>query len=269
LEFGEAFSEIISVVYSYMIAMAMAMARATGLVIIFPVFVRTGITGILRTGVVIAMALPLVPYVLDEITKAGDVGTLLVISVMLKEGFIGFLLGMALGVPFWGIQSAGDVVDFQRGSIGANMVDPSQTSEASVTGTFLVLTMITLFFVVGGMTIVIDTLYKTYQIWPLFDFTPRLSLDSATVLLTLVDQIMRLAFVVAGPVIIAMFLGDAVLAAITRFAPQLNVFVLSMGIKCAIFVALMPLYAVFIFDYIGDAFKPLYDVGEQFRQLIR
>ena len=85
----------------------------------------------------------------------------------------------------------------------------------------------------------------------------------------LIDQVMRLAFVIAGPIMIAMFLGDAVLAAITRFAPQLNVFVLSMGVKSAIFVAMMPLYAVFIFDYIGDAFAPLYDITEQFRRMIR
>ena len=85
----------------------------------------------------------------------------------------------------------------------------------------------------------------------------------------LLDDMMRLAFVIAGPLIIAMFLGDAVLAAITRFAPQLNVFVLSMGVKSAIFVALMPIYAIFIFDYIGDAFAPLYDIAEQFRRMIR
>ena len=269
MEFGQTFTEILDLIYSYMIAMAIAMARATGMVMIFPVFVRTGITGILRTSVVMAIALPLLPFVLSEIDKAGEVSAIIVISVILKEGFVGFLLGMALGIPFWGIQSAGDVIDFQRGSIGANMVDPSQSNEASVTGTFLVLVMITLFFVVGGLMIVIETLYQTYQIWPLFDFTPSLSLDSAAALFGLIDQIMRLAFVVAGPLIIAMFLGDAVLAAITRFAPQLNVFVLSMGIKSAIFVALMPLYAVFIFDYIGDAFAPLYDVAEDFRRMIR
>jgi type III secretion protein T len=94
-------------------------------------------------------------------------------------------------------------------------------------------------------------------------------MENATLFLGALDDIMRLAFVVGGPVIIAMFLGDAVLAAITRFAPQLNVFVLSMGVKCAIFVAFMPIYAVFIIDYMGEAFVPLGDVTEQFRRMIQ
>lgn len=267
--FEEAFQDLVTIGYSFLIAMALAMARATGLVIILPVFVRTGITGILRGGVVIAIALSLIPYVIAEMEKVGEIGALALTGVLLKEGFIGFLLGFALSIPFWGVQSAGDVVDFQRGLMGASISDPSQNEEASVTGTFLVLTMITLFFMVDGMMIVIETLYQTYAIWPLFDLTPKLSVTSATALFTLVDDIMRLAFVIAGPVMIAMFLGDAVLAAITRFAPQLNVFVLSMGVKSAIFVAMMPLYAVFIFDYIEDAFAPLYGVAEQFRELIR
>ena len=57
LAFNELLTEIVTLGYGVLIAMAMAMARITGLVIILPVFVRTGITGILRSGVVIAVAL--------------------------------------------------------------------------------------------------------------------------------------------------------------------------------------------------------------------
>ncbi|MGI9420093.1 MAG: type III secretion system export apparatus subunit SctT [Geminicoccaceae bacterium] len=266
---GEDFQELADLAYSFLIALALAMARISGMVLIFPVFVRTGITGILRTGVVIAIALPLVPFAIDQINQADEASRMFIAGVLLKEGFVGFLLGFAFGIPFWGVEAAGEIVDFQRGLIGASISDPSQTGEASVTGTLLVLTMITMFFLVGGMSIVIETLYQSYAIWPLFDFTPKLSTESAAAMFKLIDEIMKLAFVIAGPVMIAMFLGDAVLAAITRFAPQLNVFVLSMGVKSAIFIAMMPIYAVFIFDYIGNAFAPLYDIGEQFRRMIR
>ncbi len=267
--FEETFSELVTLIHTFLIAMVLGMARVTGMLIILPIFVRTGITGILRSGVAIAIALPLVPYVIDQVNSVGQPNMLVLMGVILKEGFVGFILGLVFGVPFWGIESAGDVMDFQRGLVGASISDPSQTSEASVTGTFLVLAMITMFFMVDGMMIVIETLYQTYTIWPLFDFTPKLSLESGAALFKLIDQVMRLAFVIAGPVMIAMFLGDAVLAAITRFAPQLNVFALSMGVKSAIFVALMPIYAVFIFDYIGDAFAPLYGIAEQFGRMIR
>ena len=227
----DAFSQLVTIGGSVLTALALAMARAMGVVMVLPIFTQTGITGILRTGVVIAIALSLLPFVMHEMDSAGPVGTPLMFAVLLKEGFVGFLLGLAFGIPFWGVQSAGDLVDFQRGLMGATIADPSQSSEASVTGLFLLLTMITLFFIVGSMMVVIETLYQTYAIWPLFDFTPDLSTENAAALFTLLDNVMRLAFVIAGPVMIAMFLGDAVLGAITRFAPQLDVFVLSMAIK--------------------------------------
>ena len=260
---------LVNAFYGYFMAMGLTMPRAMGLVMILPIFTQIGLTGVLRTGFVLAMALPLMPYTLSEMEAFGPLGLGHIAGLVLKEAFVGTILGFAFGIPFWGVQSAGDIADFQRGLMGANIGDPSQSGEASITATFLVLIMIVLFIVVGGMTIVLETLYRSYQIWPILSFGPGLSLENAKLFLGALDDIMRLAFVVGGPVIIAMFLGDAVLAAITRFAPQLNVFVLSMGVKCAIFVAFMPIYAVFILDYMGEAFVPLGDVAEQFRRMIR
>lgn len=261
--------EIIDAVFRYFMAMGLTMPRVMGIVTVIPIFTQVGLTGLLRTGFVVAVALPLLPYTLNEMQTFGTLGIGHIAATVIKEGFVGLILGFTFGLPFWGVQAAGDIADFQRGLMGANIGDPSQTSEASITATFLILIMITLFVVGGGIAVVVETLYRSYLIWPILDFSPELSLDSATLFLKALDDIMRLAFVVGGPVIIAMFLGDAVLAAITRFAPQLNVFVLSMGVKCAIFIAFMPIYAVFILDYMGEAFVPLRDVIDEFQRMIR
>ncbi len=260
---------IVDAVYGWFIAMGLTMPRAMGLVSVVPIFTQIGLTGLLRTGFVLAIALPLLPYTINEMDQFGALGIGHIAAIVLKEGFLGLILGFIFGLPFWGIQSAGDIADFQRGLMGASIGDPSQTSEASITATFLVIIMITLFVVAGGITVVVETLYRSYEIWPILDLAPNLSLESAGLFLAALDDIMRLAFVVGGPVIIAMFLGDAVLAAITRFAPQLNVFALSMGVKSAIFVAFMPIYAVFILDYMGEAFVPLGNVIEQLQGMIR
>lgn len=260
---------VVETIFGYFMAMGLTMPRAMGAVSVIPIFTQVGLTGLLRTGFVVAIALPLLPYTINEMQQFGELGIGHITAVVLKEGFIGLIIGFIFGLPFWGVQSAGDIADFQRGLMGANIGDPSQSSEASITATFLLLVMITLFLVTGGMMVVIETLYQSYLIWPLLDLSPKLTLDSGTLFLKALDDIMRLAFVVGGPVIIAMFLGDAVLAAITRFAPQLNVFVLSMGVKSAIFIAFMPIYAVFIIDYMGEAFTPLRDVADQFQRMIR
>ncbi len=263
------FREIVNQVYFYFLAMGLTIPRIMAVVTVVPIFTQIGLTGLLRTGFVAAMAFPLLPYTVDAMQTFGDLGFGHIAAVVIKEGFVGLLIGFMFGLPFWGIQSAGDIADFQRGLMGAEIGDASQTSEASITATFLLLIMIILFIVAGGMVVIVETIYRSHTIWPILDLTPKLSMESATLFLSALDDVMRLAFVVGGPVIIAMFLGDAVLAAITRFAPQLNVFVLSMGIKCAIFVAFMPIYAVFILDYMEQAFVPLFEVIDEFQRIVR
>jgi type III secretion protein T len=262
-----AFGEIADAVYGYILAMAVAMPRAMGMALVLPLFTRSGITGILRTGFVLAIALPLLPMALAQIQANGGVGALTMTAVLLKETFIGLLLGLLLGAPFWAAEAAGDIIDFQRGATIGVTIDPSQASESTVTGTLLVLAMLALFLIAGGLRLVVDALYQSYTIWPLFDLAPRLSLASADVLLQLLGKMLWLGFVIAGPVVIAMFLGDVVLGAVSRLAPQLNIFVLSLAVKGAIFAALLPLYARTLTGYLADGLEPLRGVVPMLRQL--
>ena len=67
---------------------------------------------------------------IEQMNSYGPPNMLVLMGIILKEGFIGFLLGFAFGIPFWGVESAGDVIDFQRGLMGATISDPSQTAES-------------------------------------------------------------------------------------------------------------------------------------------
>ncbi len=262
-------AEILDLVYGYILAMALAMPRLLAMAVVLPVFTRAGIEGILRTGFVIAVALPLMAPTIAAVQAHGEVGSLTLGALILKESLVGLLLGLLFGMPFWAAEAAGDIIDFQRGATIGVTVDPSQVSETTITGTLLSLTMITLFMIGGGLTILVDALYQSYQIWPIFDLTPHLSLRSAGFLYDLLGKLLWLGFVIAGPVVIALFLGDLVLGAVARLAPQLNIFILSLAVKGAIFAAFLPLYARSLVTYLGDGLQPLRDVAPILRQLVQ
>ncbi|HET8729243.1 MAG TPA: type III secretion system export apparatus subunit SctT [Alphaproteobacteria bacterium] len=245
------------IVFTYLVAVALAMARGVAMATVLPVFTRMGITGILRNGVALALALPLIPQIAGELSLPAALGPWTLIALALKEAFIGLLLGVAFGIPFWGAEAAGDVADLQRGASGAYLIDPSAAGEASVTGTLFVVVLLTVFFAAGGMTILADAYYRSYAIWPATAFLPGFSAELPGLLLGLLDRIMQLALIIAGPIILIMFVGDALLAIVSRFAPQLNVFDLSLSVKGAVFVLALPLYAVFLVDYLADSLAPL------------
>jgi type III secretion protein T len=76
------------------------------------------------------------------------------------------------------------------------------------------------------------------------------------------DSGMRLMFVLAAPIIALMFLAEFGLAIVSRFAPQIQVFILAMPIKSAIAILILIFYFSTMFDVAGDAsasFRPLLD----------
>src|SRR5262249_58328869 len=100
-------------------------------VIVMPAFTRLGATGLLRGGIALTLAFPLVPLVAQAL--AGEQLTVAAIAILLlKELTVGVVIGLVLGVPFWAAEAAGDVLDLQRGSASASLPHPSGTPQRTV-----------------------------------------------------------------------------------------------------------------------------------------
>ena len=56
---------LVDALFPLIVALGLAMARMTGVVLVLPVFTRLGMTGILRSAVALALAIPAVPHMLD------------------------------------------------------------------------------------------------------------------------------------------------------------------------------------------------------------
>jgi type III secretion protein T len=57
--------------------------------------------------------------------------------VVMKELFIGSILGLMFGAVFWAIGMAGGIVDTQVGANMANAVDPIQGHQTTLNGVWL------------------------------------------------------------------------------------------------------------------------------------
>jgi type III secretion protein T len=249
--------------YSHIIALALATPRALAIVMVLPVFTRLGLTGLPRQGAAMALAIPLIPYVQAELFQMGHLAPLPYAALIAKEVAVGVLLGTLFSLPFWAIDIAGGLIDFARGATIGGTIDPSSGEEDPITGTILTLMMIALFIAANGMIVVVDGLYGSYDVWPLSQALPHFSAAAGDVLIGMIGDAIMLAFVVSAPIVVLMFLGDLGLGFVTRFAPQLNVFFLSMAVKGAIFVLVMPLYLVLLLEWMRDGLDPLTDVVRQ------
>jgi type III secretion protein T len=249
-------------------AAGFAMARMTGLIIIMPAFTRLGLTGILKGAIALALMLPLLPTVFAEF---GDqhLPRMMMVALLPKELVIGLMIGLVLGVPMWAAEAAGDILDVQRGSSSATLMDPSAASEASITGTLLTLVMLALYFGSGGLALTLRTVYESYGIWPVANFLPTLSPAKGDFFLALLDNIILTGLTLAGPIVVFMFLDDLLLALVSRAAPNINVFALSLSTKNLIFAVLLTLYGGFLLKYMGNDLGWLLHAGTDLENLAK
>ncbi len=251
---------------AYVIAAGFAVARMTGLILIMPVFTRLGLTGIQQTATALVLSLPLVPMVFTAL--AGEqLSTFMIATLAVKEAFIGIVIGIVLGVPIWAAEAAGDMLDLQRGSTAGGLFDSTSGSEESITGTLFGLVMVALYFASGGLPLTLRTVYESYGIWPAAKAFPLLTATAAQFFVGLLDRIVTMGLVLVVPVVILMLLTDLLLATVSRAAPQLNVFALSLNAKNLVFTALLVLYGAFLITYMETDLRSLLHAGSDLETL--
>jgi type III secretion protein T len=236
----------------HLLAAALAVARMVGVMMVLPVFTRLGVTGILRNGIGLTLAVPVVPMIAAGI-DTGQLSPALVGALLFKEVAIGVVVGLVLGVPFFAAEIAGDVLDLQRGSSSASLVDPLGAVEANITGTLLALVILALFFGSGGLPLTLRALYDSYGIWPVRRFLPLFSSEAGGLLLHLLDTVVALGVMLAAPIMVCLLLVDLLFAFLSRAAPQLQVFYLSLGVKNLLFSLILVLYGAFMIGYMRDS----------------
>jgi type III secretion protein T len=85
----------------------------------------------------------------------------------------------------------------------------------------------------------------------------------------LLDNIVTMGLVLAAPIVIFMLLTDILLALVSRAAPPLNVFALSLNVKNIVFVFLMALYGAFLIQYMGTDLGSLLQAGSELETLAK
>ncbi len=187
-----------------------------------------------RNGILLSLALVLHPVVSAEMETLDSLPHGILLLIIIKETLIGVVMGFSVALIFWSVEAVGAFIDNQRGATMASSMDPLSGDQSSPMGTFFVNTITAIFFVTGLFSMFMANVYASYKIWPVTSFFPDLNFDLVIFLLKHFGQIVLLAVLLGAPIIIAMFVAEFGLMLIGRFAPQLNIFFMSMSIKSAV-----------------------------------
>jgi type III secretion protein T len=238
-------------VTSFLLALAWTVPRILGVFVVLPIFPRSVLPGMLRLCVAAGFGLVVAPSLIPMVKSAGLDATQIALLVV-KEAFVGFVLGCLIAVPFWAFEAVGFLVDNQRGASISSTLNPLTGNDSSPLGILFNQAFIVFFFISGGFLLMLEVLYESFRLWDVFTWFPHFRAESVPVLIHQILRLVELSLLLSAPMIVAMFLAEMGLALVSRFVPQLQVFFLAMPIKSALAFLVLILYFSTILDYSRD-----------------
>jgi type III secretion protein T len=169
--------------------------------------------------------------------------------VIMIEFFKGYILGFSIGWIFWAMEAVGNVIDNQRGAAIATAVNPLLGQEASPVAILYSQAMISYFYSAGGIFVFLNIFYLSFSLWHPGDFLPMVSTAAAPVILKIFSDAVHVMFLLAAPLVLIMFIAEFALAMVSRFSPQIQVFILAMPIKSALVTLMLIYYFKMSLDY--------------------
>ena len=177
-----------------------------------PMRVRIGLAGLIAFAA--QPTLPVSPVVALD--------SALAITLVVQQAIIGLSLGFAVRLVFASIEFAGEIIGLQMGLNFAGFFDPISAATATASSRFYGTTVAWLFIVLNGHLLVIAALVQSFSAFPVgpepFAFLHQVQPQRWG------SELFSTGLWIALPLITMLLFVNLVLGAISRVAPQINIF---------------------------------------------
>jgi len=212
-----------TVIYGLMLVFS----RAGGLLALAPAFSAQSVPMIIRVALAFLLAVLLVALV--PLPKEIPGHFLLFTLAIGHEVVVGLLMGMAVRMLFYAVEMAGQIMATEIGLMVSSSLDPVSHAESSPISTALTYLAIVIFFVSDAHHLMLMAFLRSFELVPAAagNFDPRV----ADLVVRESGKIFLLAVQMAAPLIAINFLVNFSLAILSRAAPAINAFLLSIPIQ--------------------------------------
>ncbi|MGI5875946.1 MAG: flagellar biosynthetic protein FliR [Dethiobacteria bacterium] len=237
-------------------------ARIIAFIGVLPFFGWRGVPVLLR--VFVSFVLSILLTLNWEGQLALPVNDLASILLFAREFLIGLLLGFLVYLYLSIFLMAGQFMDHKAGLMMAGMFDPLFGGQVTILGQFFYMFAVVLFLTVNGHHILFFSLLDSLKVIPLAGSFPP-----APVFQEYIKHfyaVFLLAFQIATPVVIVLWLLDIALGFISKTVPQIHVFIVGLPLK----IAFVLLVFILMCPFLGGVMNDLFDqIARDFIVLMR
>lgn len=218
------------------IEIALIFTRVIAIFLSFPLINTSMIPTNIKILLVISFSFFIASHINININLK-DFSFLALLFLILKELFIGFSLGVLVNIFISAFAYASEIISYFMGITVVNIFDPT-FGQISVLDRFFILLFYFIFFITDSYQYVIGSIYMSFSYIPLDSLCINNHLWGFIIEKS--EYIFILAFQIAFPFALILFLLNVALALVNRLIPQINVFIV--GLPVQIFVGLASLF---------------------------
>lgn len=203
-------------------------SRVLGIFAFNPILSRKNIPQMVKIICCIFIAMIVIMVRQPEPVDTGEVVGVYLIA-LLKEGFVGVVIGFVTDMFFYSVQMSGEIMDMQAGLGMAKVFDPGTNLSMSIMGSFVSFMMYLYFFVTNAHMTYIELFVKSFDIIPLgFE---GISTDLGITIVEYFSVVLTLVLKLAMPLIVSQTILQFCVGVLMKSVPQIQIMVVNIQIK--------------------------------------
>jgi type III secretion protein T len=234
-----------------------------------PMFASGSVPMMVRGGLAMSVAFPVAMGAINMGSMPVDLEMGSLTAFLAKETAVGLILGWGFGAFFAGLQTVGEILDHQTGQTFTQNIDAVHGNNVSLSAQFLERTLFAAMMAAGALLAIIQTLYLSYEFWPPGQWAPAFQ---PAMLLTMVSEsskLFALSLLLAGPMLLVLFVIDAGMGLLNRAAPQLSIFNITLSLKSLVGLTVLVMALPMIAERVVVALREVAATLNVFLTLLR
>jgi flagellar biosynthesis protein FliR len=236
--------------------------RITTFMLTAPIFSGRQIPVIYKIGFSIVLSFLCVGVVKEQFESLSQGALILLI---IKEFFVGIVLGMVANIFMYAVQFAGSLLDFQIGFFMANLYDPTFGTNTQLTGQFQNILAILVLLATNGHHLIIQAILASFDWISLQDLVPAwMDGTISTFFLDSLVKMFLIGFMMALPIVGTLFLVDVGLGIMAKTVPQMNIFVIFPPVKILIhfliYIVILPSFFYLLKVLFENMYEAMYSI---------
>jgi flagellar biosynthetic protein FliR len=210
------------------LAFSLVLMRMIGFVVTMPIIGTVNVSTSTKVLLALAMTFVLFPQVgYQKMTV--DLESMIIVSLVVKEIFVGVLFGFFARIFFMTVSMAGQIMSVSLGLSAAQLFNPTMGESSTALDQFYVILASIFFLSINGHHQLIAGIFESFKIVPISQVS--ISFLGFGEMGRYVQEITAMAVKMSSPILVAILFMNIAVAVVGKAVPQINILITSLPIN--------------------------------------